>query len=203
MVVGGSQRRIKHVLGFPLQPAWTRNAVRVGPGVPVERQTPAAADGGVEAGYEAHNGDKSMRIAVSGGRCGPRGPNVICSPTTENPPRPADRAKSPRHVTPSPAPVGDLLRRRLLGDLQVGDPRARGDAPAGFLVNLRGMWPRARGDEPSSSLCFHTNSGRRNTETTSGAAATRHRTGSAATGFLAGSAKNTPTAGGHDTVRSR
>ena len=46
--------------------------------------------------------------------------------------------------------------------------------------------------EHKSYVCFHTNNGRRNTETTAGKEARRHRTGNAATRFLAESAKNTP-----------
>ena len=51
VVVGGSQRLDQARAGVSaLQPAWAgEGAVRVGPGVPgVERQAPAAADGGVE-----------------------------------------------------------------------------------------------------------------------------------------------------------
>ena len=53
VVVGGSQRLDQARAGVSaLQPAWAgEGAVRVGPGVPgVERQAPAAADGGVEGG---------------------------------------------------------------------------------------------------------------------------------------------------------
>ena len=66
------------------------------------------------------NGGKATRIAVSGGPCGPRGPNfALCSPITENPSRPADRRSRPdtelRAWAGDPFPAANVLRRRLLG----------------------------------------------------------------------------------------
>ena len=57
--------------------------------------------------------------AVSGGPCGPRGPNfALCSPTTENPPRPVDRRSRPdtelRAWAGDPFRAASVLRRRLL-----------------------------------------------------------------------------------------
>ena len=103
MVVGGSQRLDQARAGVSaFQPAWAgEGAVRVGPGVPgVERQAPAAADGGVEGGRSGSrrrqiDADRGLWRAMRPARTAIR--HLFANYRKSIPPcRPA---KSPRHRT--------------------------------------------------------------------------------------------------------